>query len=109
MQVYLDRIVRAAKLDVNLYEEVEADKGAMSQAMGVVVLSSVAAGIGSIGPIGTKGVIIGAITALIAWYILSVLKSFLNLRPKPIMVNYYEPSDFQALQGCLGYWLLYLE
>ncbi len=33
MQIYLDRIVRAAKLDVNLYEEVEADKGAMSQAM----------------------------------------------------------------------------
>ena len=35
MQIYLDRIIRAAKLDVNLYEEVEADKGAMSQAMGV--------------------------------------------------------------------------
>ncbi len=32
MQIYLDRIVRAAKLDANLYEEVEADKGAMSQA-----------------------------------------------------------------------------
>ena len=43
-----DRIIRAAKLDVNLYEEVEADKQALRQAMGVVVLSSVAAGIGSI-------------------------------------------------------------
>jgi hypothetical protein len=41
MQNYMDRIVRAAKLDVNLYEEVEADKGAMGQAMGVVMLSSV--------------------------------------------------------------------
>ena len=55
MQIYLDRIVRAAKLDVNLYEEVEADKGSMSQAMGVVVLSSVAFGIGSIGSDGYKG------------------------------------------------------
>jgi len=68
MQNYIDRIVRAAKLDINLYEEVDADKGAMGQAMGVVVLSSIAAGIGSIGTRGVKGIIVGAITALIAWY-----------------------------------------
>jgi len=48
-------MIRAAKLDVSLYEEVEADKGAMGQAMGVVILSSVAAGIGTIDPIGIKG------------------------------------------------------
>ena len=48
MTSFQDRIIRAAKLDVNLYEEVEADTGAMGQAMGVVVLSSIAAGIGTI-------------------------------------------------------------
>ena len=48
MSQFAQRMIRAAKLDVNLYEEVEADKTAMNQAMGVVVLSSVAAGIGSI-------------------------------------------------------------
>ena len=69
MQQYFDRIIRAAKLDVNLYEEVEADKGAMGQAMGVVVFSSVAAGIGSMGAIGSKGITVGVITALIAWYV----------------------------------------
>jgi len=42
-----DRMILAAKLEVKLYEEVEADKGAMGQAMGVVVLSSVAAGEGT--------------------------------------------------------------
>ena len=42
MTSFKDHIIRAAKLDVNLYEEVEADKGAMGQAMGVVVLSSIA-------------------------------------------------------------------
>lgn len=83
MQIYLDRIVRAAKLDVNLYEEVEADKGAMSQAMGVVVLSSVAAGIGSIGSIGTKGVIIGTITALIAWYVWAYITYFIGTKILP--------------------------
>jgi len=83
MQVYLDRMVRAAKLDVNLYEEVEADKSAMSQAMGVVVLSSVAAGIGSIGQLGTKGVIIGAITALIAWYVWAYITYFIGAKILP--------------------------
>ena len=41
------RMVRAAKLDVNLYEEVEADRQAIGQAMMVVVLASLAAGIGA--------------------------------------------------------------
>ena len=41
-----NRMIRAAKLDVSLYEEVEADTGATGQAMLVVVLSSLAAGIG---------------------------------------------------------------
>ena len=47
MASLVDRMIRAAKLDSHLYEEVEADTGAMGQAMLVVVLSSIAAGIGS--------------------------------------------------------------
>jgi hypothetical protein len=49
MASLVGRMIRAAKLDVDLYEEVEADTGATGQAMLVVVLSSVAAGIGSVG------------------------------------------------------------
>ena len=37
-----DRMIRAAKLDAQLYEEVEADQGAMGQARAVVILSAVA-------------------------------------------------------------------
>jgi len=76
-------MVRAAKLDVSLYEEVEADKGSMGQAMGVVVLSSIAAGIGSIGTIGVKGVILGAITALVAWYIWAYMTYFIGVKLLP--------------------------
>ena len=83
MQNYIDRVVRAAKLDINLYEEVEADKGAMGQAMGVVLLSSIAAGIGSIGTIGVKGIIIGAITALIAWYVWAYITYFIGAKILP--------------------------
>ena len=49
MTSFKDRMIGAAKLDIGIYEEVEADKTAMGQAMGVVVLSSLAAGIGTIG------------------------------------------------------------
>ncbi len=34
MTNFLDRMLQTAKLDVNLYEEVEADTGAMRQAIG---------------------------------------------------------------------------
>jgi len=63
-----DRIVRAMRLDANLYEEVEADQSAMGQAMGVVVLASLAAGVGAIGSQGVGGLISGTVTALVAWF-----------------------------------------
>ena len=84
MASFADRMVRAAKLDVNLYEEVEADKSAMGQAMGVVVLSSVAAGVGS-GELGVGGIVAVTIVALIGWYIWAFLTYLIGtkLLPEP--------------------------
>ena len=78
-----DRIIRAAKLDVTLYEEVEADKQALGQAMGVVVLSSLAAGIGSVQHGGVAGIVIGAIGALIAWYVWAYLTYVIGTKILP--------------------------
>ncbi len=78
-----DRMIRAAKLDRGLYEEVEADTGATGQAMLVVVLSSVAAGIGSAGVGGLKGLLFGALSALVAWYIWAFLTYFIGTRILP--------------------------
>ncbi len=85
MTNFQNRIIQAAKLNVNLYEEVESDSGAMSQAMGVVALSAVAAGIGSIGTKGAAGIVIGTITALIAWYIWAYITYFIGTKffPEP--------------------------
>ena len=85
MTNFPDRMLRAAKLDVNLYEEVEADTGSMRQAMGVVVLSSVAAGIGSIATGGLGGILMGTIAALIGWYIWAYLTYFIGTKflPEP--------------------------
>ena len=80
-----NRIIRAAKLDVALYEEVEADRSASGQAMGVVVLSSIAAGIGSRSTAGLFGMLIGVVVALVGWYIWAYLTYFIGtkLLPEP--------------------------
>lgn len=85
MSIFQDRMIRAAKLDVNLYEEVEADKSAMGQAMGVVVLSSVAAGIASFSITGISGIVIGTISALIGWYVWAFITYLIGtkLLPEP--------------------------
>ena len=75
-----DRMLRAAKLDAQLYEEVEADKGAMGQATAVVLLSSLAAGIGNFSNGGLPGIVWGSIGALVGWYIWAYLTYFIGTR-----------------------------
>ncbi|MGH9788825.1 MAG: YIP1 family protein [Candidatus Acidiferrales bacterium] len=67
MAGFVDRMVGAAKLDVNIYEEVEADTSATMQAMTVVILTAVSAGVGQYASDGLPGLIGGAIGQLIAW------------------------------------------
>lgn len=69
MASFTQRMIGAAKLDPAIYEEVEADKSATAQAAGVVVLASIAAGIGAIYYAGGSGFILTAIGALIGWAI----------------------------------------
>ena len=85
MADFKDRIIRAAKLDINLYEEVEADKGATGQAMKVVIFSSIAAGIGTISTNGLGGLVLGTIAALIGWYAWAYITYFIGtkLLPEP--------------------------
>ena len=99
MQSYINRIVRAAKLDVHLYEEVETDKGAMGQAMGVVVLSSIAAGIGTIGTTGVKGIVIGTIIALIAWYAWAYITYFVGAKILPEPQTKAHPGELLRTIG----------
>ncbi len=82
MSKFTERMIRAAKLDINLYEEVEADKTAMGQSMGVVVLSSLAAGIGSIS-MGGSNLFLGTIVALVGWYIWAYLTYFIGTKFLP--------------------------
>lgn len=83
MSTFTERMIRAAKLDVTLYEEVEADKSLLGQAVGVVVISSLAAGIGSIQQAGTSGLVTGTLAALIGWYLWALLTYLIGTRILP--------------------------
>ncbi len=83
MASMVDRMIRASKLDPQLYEEVEADKGALGQAMGVVVLASIAGGVGSGRLGGCSGFLIGTFGALIAWFIWAALTYFIGTKILP--------------------------
>ena len=63
----LNRIYRAIKIDPELYEEVEHDKSATLQAAIVVVLSSLAAGVGAI-HLGASNFFLGPLVSLASWY-----------------------------------------
>lgn len=75
------RMVRAATLDADLYEEVEADRGATRQALLVVLVYSVCAGIGS-GLASIPAItavqffvslLLGMVSALVFWAIWSFI------------------------------------
>src|ERR687891_2877043 len=63
---WTDRMKGAALLDVDTYEEVEADRTATGQAAGVVALVAVAQAIGGAGE-GGFGILSGIISALLGW------------------------------------------
>lgn len=82
---FRDRMIRAARLDVDLYEEVEADSTATLQAMGVVLLSCIAAGIGELPDGGATTLIAMTVATLIGWYVWALLTYFIGTRlfPEP--------------------------
>jgi hypothetical protein len=83
-----DRMMRAARLDISLYNEVEADLNATSQALTVVVVTAIAAGIGTAlgaalagSPRGIAGGLIGGvITELLGWLVWSWVMYFVGTR-----------------------------
>ncbi len=85
MASFVQRMMGAAKLDIRTYEEVEADTGSMGQAIGVVLLSSLAAGIGSVSNIGLAGIGVGLLAALVGWFIWAFITYLIGtkLLPEP--------------------------
>jgi hypothetical protein len=83
MTSFLERVIGAAKFDVRIYEEVEADTSAIGQAMAVVVLSSLAAGTSLSGRLHPVGMLTGTVAALAGWAIWAGLTYFIGTRILP--------------------------
>ena len=104
----LDRMIRAAKLDASLYEEVEKDVTATNQAILVVVIVSICTGIG--GAIGGQmaggiggpvfGLIVGTIVALIGWFIWSFITYFIGTR---LFKGPKTKATYGELLRCIGF------
>lgn len=100
LQKLIDRMKRASRLEPELYEEVEADTGAMNEAATVVILSSLAVGIGSIGQLGVKGIVFGTVGALVGWLIWAYLTYIIGTQLLPVPQT---ESDLGETLRTIGY------
>jgi hypothetical protein len=85
MTTFLHRVTGAAMLNPAIYEEVEADRTATMQAMAVVALSSLAAGVGALGPADVRLTTLAGISLLAfgVWVIWAVLTLQIGARIFP--------------------------
>jgi len=83
-----DRMIRASRLDVALYNEVEADLSATTQALTVVVITAIASGIGAFlglllagrpGP-AVVALVGGIVAQLVGWAVWSWIMYFVGTR-----------------------------
>ena len=79
ISIFFNRVIRAIKIDIDLYEEVEKDKSATIQAGAVVVFSSLAAGVGAL-QLGMSNFILAPIFSLLSWYIWAYVIYFVGVK-----------------------------
>lgn len=99
MATFTERMIGAAMLNPQTYEEVEADRTATGQAMAVVVLTSLASGLGGFRH-GLQPVIALILGVLLAWFVFAGLIYWIGAKLLP------EPqtrSDVGELLRTLGF------
>jgi len=79
INLFLTRVFRAIKIDIDLYEEVERDKKATVQAGIVVVLSSLAAGVGAL-QMGASNFLLAPVMSLLSWYVWAYVIYFVGVK-----------------------------
>ena len=98
MSSFVERVIGAAKLDAHIYEEVEHDRTAMAQAMTVVVLSALAAGIGSLRG-GFGGLVAVSVVALVGWFIWGWLTYLIGTKLLPEANTKADPGELLRTIG----------
>ena len=98
MSSFVERVIGASKLDAHIYEEVEHDRTAMAQAMTVVVLSALAAGIGSLRG-GFGGLVGVSVAALVGWFIWGWLTYLIGTKLLPEANTKADPGELLRTIG----------
>ena len=102
MASLIERAIGAARLDPSTYEDVEADAGALGQAMTVVVIAAIAGGIGSAGvsDADNLGLIGATIASLIGWFVWAFVVYLVGTR---ILPGPETQADLGQLLRTLGF------
>ena len=95
------RLTGAMVLNAKVYEDVESDETATIQAMGVVVLSSLAAGIGVLGPgtIRPLALIVISMLALAVWAVWALLTFKIGTQLLPSPQTHATPGELLRTIG----------
>ena len=96
----VDRMIRASRLDVHIFEEVEADTSATRQALSVVALVALATGIASLGTTGLSGLFVGVVIAIAGWAIWAWILYLIGTK---ILPSHETHADWGQLARTVGF------
>src|ERR1700675_1211078 len=83
MASFVERMIGASRLNASTYEDVEADSSATGQALAVVLISSLAAGIGVAAWESPATLIVRSVAALVSWFIWAFLTYLIGTKLLP--------------------------
>ena len=99
---FAERLLRASLLQADVYEEVEADATAGRQALGVVLLSSAAVGVGGIANSGAEGILVQIVCAVVGWWCWAYATYFIGTRLLPTAATSADPGQLLRTMGFAG-------
>jgi len=108
MASFGERVVGAMSLKASTFQEIEHDPTAMGQAVGVIVLAAVSAGIGNLFWGGLSGILYGIVTSLIAYAVWAVVVWLIGTKVMPDPATKadfpetFRTIGFAAAPGILG-------
>jgi hypothetical protein len=101
MTTFFSRVTGAALLNARTYEDVEADRSATPQAVAVVLLSSLSAGVGALGPLNAHpGALVGiSLLAFAVWFLWSLLTLQIGTRILPAARTHADLGELLRVTG----------
>ena len=96
----IGRMIRASRLDVHIFEEVEADTSATRQALLVVVFVALATGLASLGATGPIGLFVGIVLSIAGWAFWAWVVYIIGTK---IIPSHATHADWGQLARTLGF------